>query len=128
MNAGGRPGVKQPGPVSGCLKISDKKTYQPATPSRPCGRPFQREFIITMDAPLNPSQTATAEAPQYPRITVYHDWCKHCGICVAFCPKEVLAMDENRRVYPKFPENCIACHMCELRCPDFAINVAEVKK
>jgi len=65
---------------------------------------------------------------EHPRITVYHDWCKHCGICVAFCPKEVLAMDENRKVYPKFPEKCIACHMCELRCPDFAINVAEVKK
>ena len=37
-------------------------------------------------------------------------------------------MDENRKVYAKAPEKCIACHMCELRCPDFAINVKEVEK
>ena len=36
-------------------------------------------------------------------------------------------MDENRRVFAKAPEKCIACHMCELRCPDFAINVEEVE-
>ena len=62
---------------------------------------------------------------QYPEITIFSDWCKSCGICVAFCPKEVLSMDENRRVFVKNPEKCIACHMCELRCPDFAINVEE---
>lgn len=37
-------------------------------------------------------------------------------------------MDENRKVFTKAPEKCIACHMCELRCPDFAINVKEVEK
>ncbi len=36
-------------------------------------------------------------------------------------------MDENGRVFAKAPEKCIACHMCELRCPDFAINVEEVE-
>ena len=65
-------------------------------------------------------------APEkHPEITIFSDWCKSCGICVAFCPKEVLAMDENRRIFAKAPEKCIACHMCELRCPDFAINVEE---
>ena len=64
----------------------------------------------------------------FPKITIFSDWCKRCGICVAFCPKEVLAMDDNRQVYAKAPEQCIACHMCELRCPDFAINVEEVNK
>ncbi len=67
-------------------------------------------------------------APEgHPKITIFYDWCKSCGICVAFCPKEVLAMDENRRLFAKAPEKCIACHMCELRCPDFAINVEEAK-
>ncbi|MCD6533107.1 MAG: 4Fe-4S binding protein [Deltaproteobacteria bacterium] len=64
---------------------------------------------------------------QHPQITIFSDWCKSCGICVAFCPKEVLSMDENGRVFAKHPEKCIACHMCELRCPDFAINVEEAK-
>lgn len=36
-------------------------------------------------------------------------------------------MDENGRIQAKSPEKCIACHMCELRCPDFAINVEEAK-
>jgi len=64
----------------------------------------------------------------HPQITIFYDWCKSCGICVAFCPKEVLAMDENRKVFAKFPEKCIVCHMCEIRCPDFAINVKEAEK
>lgn len=64
---------------------------------------------------------------QHPEITIFSDWCKSCGICVAFCPKEVLSMDENGRVFAQNPEKCIACHMCELRCPDFAINVEETK-
>ena len=64
---------------------------------------------------------------QYPVITIFADWCKSCGICVAFCPKEVLSMDENHRIFVQAPEKCIACHMCELRCPDFAINVEEVE-
>lgn len=37
-------------------------------------------------------------------------------------------MDENRKVFAKSPQKCIVCHMCELRCPDFAINVKAVEK
>jgi 2-oxoglutarate ferredoxin oxidoreductase subunit delta len=58
-----------------------------------------------------------------PPVTVFHAWCKRCGICVNFCPKGVLAFDDNGQVYPKNPDNCIQCFMCELRCPDFAITV-----
>ncbi len=72
----------------------------------------------------NPKESHSKE---HPKITIFSDWCKSCGICVAFCPKEVLAMDENHRVFAKAPEKCIACHMCEIRCPDFAINVEETK-
>ncbi|MBW1645600.1 MAG: 4Fe-4S binding protein [Deltaproteobacteria bacterium] len=70
-----------------------------------------------------PEETTTTR--EIPTITVFQAWCKRCGICVAFCPQQVLAMDENRQVYAKQPEKCIACHMCELRCPDFAITVQE---
>lgn len=77
----------------------------------------------TTPASVSP-ETAAAEKP-LPKITVFTDWCKQCGICVTFCPQQVLAMDENRRVFAQHPEKCIACHMCELRCPDFAITVKE---
>lgn len=54
---------------------------------------------------------------------INRDWCKGCGICVAFCPKHVLELDETEKAVARRPEDCIACKMCELRCPDLAIEV-----
>ncbi len=59
------------------------------------------------------------------RLAIQRSWCKGCSICVAFCPKDVLALDSEDKVYVKNPEACIFCRMCELRCPDMAIEVRE---
>ena len=56
------------------------------------------------------------------RIEIKESWCKGCEICVAFCPTNVLAM-ENGKAVVKDLDQCTACMMCELRCPDFAISV-----
>ncbi|MBD3179879.1 MAG: 4Fe-4S dicluster domain-containing protein [Candidatus Latescibacteria bacterium] len=55
-------------------------------------------------------------------IRVNGSWCKRCGICVAFCPKDVLEINEGNLEVAR-PDDCIACMLCELRCPDFAITV-----
>jgi len=51
------------------------------------------------------------------------EWCKGCGICVHFCPKNVLELDRQGKVQAARPEDCIACMLCELRCPDLAIQI-----
>lgn len=56
-------------------------------------------------------------------IVINRDWCKGCGICVKFCPTEVLELDRQEKSIVVRPEDCICCRMCELRCPDLAIEV-----
>ena len=56
-------------------------------------------------------------------ITVLKERCKGCGICVAFCPKKILAVDTLAKVYVLDETACINCGQCELRCPDYAIYV-----
>ncbi|MFS8541037.1 MAG: 4Fe-4S binding protein [Tissierellales bacterium] len=54
------------------------------------------------------------------KLIVEKDLCKGCGICVAFCPKNVLEIKDNK-VNIHDIDSCIQCGLCELRCPDFAI-------
>lgn len=54
---------------------------------------------------------------------IERQWCKGCRICVHFCPKKVLEMDDKDKAFAARPEDCICCRMCELRCPDLAIEI-----
>lgn len=56
-------------------------------------------------------------------LSIYQDWCKGCGICVSFCPKDVLELNCKDKAVVVRAEACICCMMCELRCPDLAIEV-----
>lgn len=59
-------------------------------------------------------------------LIIESDWCKGCGICVAFCPVDTLEL-AGEKVRLKEPGKCILCGQCEMRCPDYAIYVKEVK-
>lgn len=61
------------------------------------------------------------------RIVVNRAWCKGCEICVEFCPKATLALENNKSVVCDL-KTCSHCLMCELRCPDFAIEVFDLSK
>ena len=54
---------------------------------------------------------------------INREWCKGCGICIEFCANKVLEMDELDKAVPVRTEDCVVCRLCEMRCPDLAINI-----
>ena len=57
------------------------------------------------------------------KVTIYPDWCKGCGICVAFCPAGVFALGKDGKAFVANEAECVNCGFCELHCPDFAVSV-----
>ena len=58
-------------------------------------------------------------------VFIFHDWCKKCGICVAFCPTKALGRKLDGSPFVEHPEKCIHCETCDRLCPDFAITGAK---
>ena len=54
---------------------------------------------------------------------INREWCKGCGICIEFCAKKVLEMDQEDKAQAVRPEDCVVYKLCEMRCPDLAIEV-----
>lgn len=58
-------------------------------------------------------------------VVINKAWCKNCGICKGFCPKNVFDITIKKEIYVKPDNECIGCMMCTLRCPDFAVTVTK---
>lgn len=85
---------------------------------------------------MTSAESSSAPAPEFESdkgpavkkhfdVAFYHDWCKACGICMAFCPKKIILADRNGKPVVEEADKCIGCRFCELHCPDFAITVSE---
>jgi NAD-dependent dihydropyrimidine dehydrogenase PreA subunit len=54
-------------------------------------------------------------------LTVDHDACSECALCVAVCPYEALAL---RPTYLQvIQEDCILCDLCVIACPTEALAI-----
>ncbi len=70
-----------------------------------------------------------------PRGTVYihKERCKGCGLCIEFCPRDVLAEAEEFNTKGYHPPyvlqegQCVNCQVCILICPEFSIYSIPVK-
>ncbi|MBW2148449.1 MAG: 4Fe-4S binding protein [Deltaproteobacteria bacterium] len=62
-------------------------------------------------------------------IYIAGEFCKGCGLCIYYCPTDVLEFSGTRTkkgyALPEVvhPDNCKQCKLCELHCPDCAIYV-----
>ena len=59
---------------------------------------------------------------------VFPNLCKGCGLCIEKCPVKCITWSEELGVYgtPRVQadgDNCIACGLCQLVCPDCALLV-----
>lgn len=57
-------------------------------------------------------------------VYINQEWCKGCGICIAFCRKGALSLDQRGKAVLA-AEKCSNCAVCEMFCPDFAIELKE---
>lgn len=84
------------------------------------------EASAAQNAVSNEIKPITRKGPRG-QVIVFGNWCKGCGICVAFCPTGVLALDSDDHPVVVQPEKCTACHWCDTHCPDLAIIVKKIE-
>ena len=64
------------------------------------------------------------------KVTFDTERCKGCGLCVAACPKGIVALSDtqlNQKGYHPAEvtemDKCVGCASCALMCPDCVITV-----
>lgn len=112
----------------------------PNIPSEPATRgqgervPCRDEEVATtaMAEETGASAAEAAPAPEgrpasrrvrHGEVRVFGNWCKGCGLCIAFCPRNVFVAGSDGHPLAVYPERCTACMWCTEHCPDFAIVV-----
>ena len=63
------------------------------------------------------------------KIIIDQELCKGCEICIAFCPKKLIALSNDYNAAGYLPSSfsesgeCTGCGSCAMVCPEVAIEV-----
>ncbi len=64
------------------------------------------------------------------KVSFVEEECKGCELCIHFCPKDILALDNTRINSSGYhpiaifaTDSCTGCGICALMCPDLVIRV-----
>jgi 2-oxoglutarate ferredoxin oxidoreductase subunit delta len=78
--------------------------------------------------------TASPKKRAAKEIVIDDQFCKGCNLCIEVCPRKVFTPSGRRsRAGYSMPQatdldQCSACFLCEMTCPDLALTVIEEKK
>jgi len=70
-----------------------------------------------------PNERPASRRGRQGEVRVFGNWCKGCGLCIAFCPRDVFVAGADGHPLVVYPERCTACMWCVEHCPDLAITV-----
>ncbi len=59
-------------------------------------------------------------------MAINYDWCKGCGICIAYCPKDCFDISSINQPIMSRLDECTKCMQCVYRCPDYCITIDEI--
>lgn len=88
----------------------------------------ETEIVEEESIAVESEDTAKPKKKRLPRgeVHVFDNWCKGCGLCIAFCPQGVLEANGEGHPVVAHPELCTACNWCYIHCPDLAIVVRKL--
>ena len=63
------------------------------------------------------------------RIEIDQEYCKGCGMCITYCPKNLIVFSDKFNSSGYIPaefknnDECTGCTSCAMVCPEVAIEV-----